>query len=455
MTWAATGLSLKELQEAVAINTGDEELDPDVITAESDILDLCSSLVRCNPNGIIELAHATVKEFLTTIPSRSEYYFYHVDEASDMTTLASTCLTYLCLHNFGGEKDWESASVTSGSSFSLKTSVASDEGSRISKQALRYHFMNHAAENWDFYAGKATEDWCQVLALEKTLFAPTKSPQFLNWARLRLGPTRYSRGRDGGLLAESTTLQWAALLGLPAICRWLIEQGSDLNRATVVLGSSLACAVLGESVFHQRTSDGSDYGSDDGSSDYNEGYNAKESRSWRSETRYETIAMMLRIGVTMECMPPEETKSLMELALAIGESNHVKLLLAHGAMLDTDCLTYLESQCSEGHRKAEMQDILSVVTQSNYAAEDAQKATRLLLQFETSSVQAAKLLADTLGDLTTGEGAEAQDKNGALRKVSEYGRRSLRSPWLLLLHVPRPFSYIEHSSLKHEQTINC
>ncbi|PVH76976.1 hypothetical protein DL98DRAFT_496048, partial [Cadophora sp. DSE1049] len=441
VTWAATGLSLYELQEAVAINAGDEELDPDVITTESDILDLCSSLVRCNPSGIIELAHATVKEFLTTIPSKSEYYFYHVDEASDMTALATTCLTYLCLDNFGEEKDWDSASIISGrTSISFKTSVTSSEESGMPDRVLQYHFLDHAAENWDYYAGKVTENWPQVLALEKILFAPTKAPQFLNWARRRLESTRHRRNRDGGLLAESTTLQWAALLGLPAICQWLIDQGSDVNRATVVLGSSLACAVLGESVFHQCISNGSEPGSDDGSSDYDEGYNVKESRAWHSENRYKTIAALLSWGAVMDGMPLEETRSLMELALMIGEPSHVKLLLSHGAVLDTDCLAYLENQCSDGPRKAEMQEILSSVTKSNYASIDAQKATKLLLQFETSSVQAAKLLADTLGDLTMGEGTDVQDKNVALRKVSEYGRRYSGNPRLLLLHGPRFFT---------------
>ncbi|KAH7383079.1 hypothetical protein BKA64DRAFT_176304 [Cadophora sp. MPI-SDFR-AT-0126] len=423
VTWAATGLSLGELQEAVAINAGDEELDPDVITTENDILDLCSSLVRCNPRGIIELAHATVKEFLTTIPSESEYYFYHVDEASDMTALATTCLTYLCLDNFGEENGWDSASITS--SISYKTSVTGSEKSGMPDQILQYHFLDHAAENWDYYAGKVTENWSQVLTLEKRLFAPTKVPQFLNWARRRLELIRYRRGRIGSLLAESTTLQWAALLGLHAICQWLIDQGSDVNRATVALGSSLVCAVLGESVFREHESDGREPGSDDGSSDYDGGYDVKNGRAWHSENRHKTIAALLSRGAVMDGMPLEESRSLMELALIIGEPSHVKLLLSHGAILDTDCLSYLQTQCSEGPRKEEMQGILSAVTKINYASSDAQKATKLLLQFETSSIQATKLLAVTLGDLTTDEGTEVQDKNEALRKVSEYGQYEL------------------------------
>ncbi|KAK0113992.1 hypothetical protein ONS96_014838 [Cadophora gregata f. sp. sojae] len=424
VTWAAEGLSSQQLQEAIAINAGNEELDPDVITPESDILDLCSSRVRCNPTGIIELAHATVKEFLTTIPPTSEYYFYHVDEKSDMEEPAVTCLTYLCLDNFGEDRDWDSESISSGSTrISFNSKITGSDQPEKPDVVLWYHFLDHAAKNWDYYAGKVTENCSPVLALEKVLFTSAKSPQFLNWAKHRLEPTKYRRNYDGGLLAESTTLQLVALLGRTATSQWLIDQGSDVNQATVVLGSPLTCAVLGESVFHLRTDHGSDSGSDNGSSNYDDDYNVRKSRAWHSENRYRTIATLLSCGAIMDGMPSEESRSLMELALLIGEPSHIKLLLSHGATLDTDCLAYLETQCSESSRQKEMLDILSTVTKSNYASTDAQKATKLIFQFGTSSGQAAKLLADSLEDLTKGEGTEVQDKNVALRKVSEYGRR--------------------------------
>lgn len=423
VTWAKPALSLQELQEAVAINPGDEELDSDVITTESDILDLCSSLVRCNPSGTIELAHATVKEFLTAIPSTSEYHFYRVDERSDMTELAVTCLTYLCLDNFGEEKNWDSFSVSSGTqSMTSKASLRIHKSEQV--RDLEYHFMRHAAENWDLYAEKITDKGSHVLALERTLFAPAKTPQFINWARRRLKPGRYKRHwNEENLLADCTTLQWASLLALPDTCQWLIDQGSDVNRATSVLGSPLACAVLGESILHHQSKHGSDSGSEDGNSDNNNDYIVKESGPWHPEKRYKTIEALLSRGARLDGMPSEESKSLMEFALMVGEPSHIKLLLSHGAVLDTDCLVYLEKHCSEGPRQAEMQQILGAISKVNYAPPDAPKATKLQLAFEKSSVQVAKLLADTLEASKSAEGTDAQNINLTLCKVAEYGRK--------------------------------
>ncbi|KAG4441912.1 hypothetical protein IFR05_002596 [Cadophora sp. M221] len=428
-TWGKSSLSLKELQEAIAINPGDNELDPDVITAENDILDLCSSLVRCNSGGVIELAHATVKEFLTTIPSTSEYYFYRVDETSDVTDLAITCLTYLCLENFGvgGKEDWDSSSVSSRTvTDSSKSSVVDDHHTpEHSGQVLQRHFLDHAAANWDHYAENFSEKRPSILALEKVLFAPAKVPQFLNWAKQRLEPTPHIRRRDLALLAECTPLQWAALLGLFDTTTWLIDQGSDVNRSTVVLGNPLTCAVLGENILHERNNHLSDSGSDDESDEHNDRSDVRKSVAWHPENRCKTIAALLDGGATMDDMPSEDPRSLMERALIIGEPSHIKLLLLHGGVLDTDCLAYLEEQCSEGGGQSEIQEILETVSKVNYAPVDAPRVAKLLLQFEKSSAQAAKLLADTLETPTTGESTESQDINVALKRVSEYGQYEL------------------------------
>jgi len=163
-TWAKSGISLQEVQEAVAVNPGDNNLAKDTVPKASDILDLCSSLVRWNPaEEKLELAHATVKEFLSTIPSSSEFYFYRVDENSDKVDLAVTSLTYLCFDDWGLQE----------------TREAAEEG--------RIHFLRHASWYWDDYAENNLHD-PDLMQLQKSLFASKKTPQFINWASWRMGP---------------------------------------------------------------------------------------------------------------------------------------------------------------------------------------------------------------------------------------------------------------------------
>lgn len=50
--------------------------------------------------------------------------------------------------------------------------------------------------------------------------------------------------RDFKTYPDTTTLHWAALLGLEGVCRWLILEGSDVNRGSS-LGTPLDCLLSG------------------------------------------------------------------------------------------------------------------------------------------------------------------------------------------------------------------
>lgn len=64
------------------------------------------------------------------------------------------------------------------------------------------------------------------------------------WAHSYLLPWDYPRS----VLGEATALHLAAMLGIPEICEWLVEEGHDVNRHSV-FGSPLRCAVLTTELF--------------------------------------------------------------------------------------------------------------------------------------------------------------------------------------------------------------
>jgi ankyrin repeat protein len=382
---AKPGLTLPEVQEAVVINSGDTSLDRDSITEGADILDLCSSLVRCNPiTGVLELAHATVKEYLTTIPPESEFYFYRIDKVKGQSDLAITCLTYICLDDFA--KDINLYEDESGSEIDSNGEKESN-----------FHFLPHACWYWDDYAENFPE-MEEILVLERRLFAPTKVPQFLHWIRHRTS--------DDDSVAESTPLHWAALLGLYNTCQWLIDQGCDVNRSAAGLGNSLVCAVTGPAILVD---------------DINQP-NAKQYNSHLEEHRTKTISLLLDAHARLDELPSRQNKSLMEVAITIGVPEQVGLLLKHGGIVDGGCLEYLEEQWLSDSSSPKLHNILKLLSKDNFSATDLPRISRLLLQFEETSEKAVKILAENVGLLTSLEDGKTFDWNNALRDAAEYGQ---------------------------------
>ena len=231
------------LCEAVSIESGDTTLDRSAVPDEEEILRRCSSLVRRSASGkSLELAHFTVKEFLTTgiDPLDKEYEFYHVRSQTGDLDLAKTCLTYLSLDDFG-----------SGSRESLEFSQKRFELFALRKYAVKYwaeHARTHLVNR-------------EVMSVTQKLLHPSKPLTFVSWSQDFLwawygyGEAAIDRGRISMAdLSTMSPLHFAALLALPESCAWLLQNGCHVDQISVC-GRPLECAILGKRVFVDELDD--------------------------------------------------------------------------------------------------------------------------------------------------------------------------------------------------------
>jgi hypothetical protein len=89
ITQARRPLYTTELQEALAVQAGDSELDRDNIVLSNELLTACAGLVTVDiESGIVRLIHYTTDEYFEH--NRADWM------AGALEYIASTCLTYLC-----------------------------------------------------------------------------------------------------------------------------------------------------------------------------------------------------------------------------------------------------------------------------------------------------------------------------------------------------------------------
>jgi hypothetical protein len=58
----------------------------------------------------------------------------------------------------------------------------------------------------------------------------------------------------------------------------------------------------------------------------------------------------------------------MELALMVGEPDHVNLLLSNGGIINTKCMEYLKRELIGGNCSPEIQEILKSISTDNFAS---------------------------------------------------------------------------------------
>ena len=219
-------LTSQALCEAISIETGDTSLDPTRISDEKEILRWCSSLVRRSALGDgLELAHFTVKDFLTTgIDQRDrEFGVYHVDPDDD-AELAERCLTYMSFQECRSEENIGEMSPTQ-----------SWNGVPLHHYAIRF-WPEHARKNLSKPA---------VLSLTQELLHPSKQHS-ISWAQA-LKSIAYGRSYGDTKDADPRTaspLHFASMLALPECCEWLLQKGCYINQPSA-FGTPLECALAG------------------------------------------------------------------------------------------------------------------------------------------------------------------------------------------------------------------
>ncbi|ERF71769.1 hypothetical protein EPUS_01684 [Endocarpon pusillum Z07020] len=265
LQWLAVAptLSGRALLEALALRPGDSRLDPEAMTSEEDILKWCSSFVRRRANGNgLELAHFTVKEYLMCIDSANNPRVgkFRISESESNLLIGKICLTYLTLDTFAEtplpanllgimysnikEDTILSLSARRESAEKEPQSQRSthDTPDTLSLSCLEsYPLLVDAAASWTNYCKDHLMDTV-IASLSHKLFHPRKSNQFLWWSYAFL--SNWKGCKWAQTFPDTTTLHWAAMLGLEEVCGWLIREGSDVNRGSS-LGTPLDCLLLG------------------------------------------------------------------------------------------------------------------------------------------------------------------------------------------------------------------
>lgn len=233
-----TSLSIAALSEAVSINFGDRIFDRDAVPHEDEILRYCSSLVRRSAvHPGLELAHFTVKEFLLGLEECPSHEFekFRIQPVDTNIYLAEVCLTYLNLQDF--------------SNMNFTVEGASQHFER------EYAFREYAVKFWMEHSRKHLAQ-ATILSLVQKLLHPMKPNTFLNWAREYAQRTykemtaRYYGEGDSSedflsvYLSSASPLHYAAMLALPSICDWLVNNGCQINQQSG-FGNPLHCALLG------------------------------------------------------------------------------------------------------------------------------------------------------------------------------------------------------------------
>lgn len=102
LSFAKKPLDLKCFNEIVVLDETCMTLDEDMMLVPPHIiLQICQGLITEDQNGYLNLAHSSVKDFLTSdwIQSSRVQYFGLDPATADLKAMQS-CLTYLCLGNF-------------------------------------------------------------------------------------------------------------------------------------------------------------------------------------------------------------------------------------------------------------------------------------------------------------------------------------------------------------------
>ena len=272
-------------------------------------------------HDIFEFAHVSVDIFLHTISSTGEAATsgrYSLDPWRDNMTLAKTCLTYLCFAEF------------------RVCGRSTEDNIRHRKETHSSKLRDYAVAFWPWHARISAfkkEEWLDVAQI---LFDPSKPNIFLSWAQeFVLHAVDWTSGKGwfddiSSYSASATPLHYAAMLGLPDLCKRLLSSGCSVNDSSV-FGRPLHCAIFGDrapwaALEHPFKTD--------------------TETSRLSASTINVIELLLDAGADINdpyhhLSDKNRIESPLYLTL-ISNVEVAKFLLTRGALCDTQCLDFID-----------------------------------------------------------------------------------------------------------------
>ncbi|PYI17905.1 hypothetical protein BO99DRAFT_336654, partial [Aspergillus violaceofuscus CBS 115571] len=201
-------LTLSELSEAVVLEEACTILDEDTkLISPRILLHICQGLITEDEFGRVNLAHASVKEFLTSEWIRtSSVRYFSLDPATADQTMTRLCLTYLCLDNFRSGYE---------SSF--------DE---LAAREQEHPFLSYAAAFWATHGGACDFDEDGDRQLVNKLFNSRDLPRQGNygvWVQTLIPEAELE------VIETTHPLYYAASFGLVPVVRAILASVPDLQ----------------------------------------------------------------------------------------------------------------------------------------------------------------------------------------------------------------------------------
>ncbi|KAF9479769.1 hypothetical protein BDN70DRAFT_833908, partial [Pholiota conissans] len=222
LSFSIRPLSLKEVAAAAVVEL-DGESGPHYAPShqywdEHDVLEKCSGLIAESEDGIVKLAHFSVKEYLLSnhLLSGSISSFYLTSAELSHSLISQTCLAYLLHFD-------EPNSLNDLESFPL---------------------AQYAAENWISHIRSASIEntgTSVTWTLAKRLFEPSGNT-WINWVKIHDLQSPWKHPNPARVPA-GTTLYYASLAGLGPVAQYLLEsERADANAEGEEYGFALQAA---------------------------------------------------------------------------------------------------------------------------------------------------------------------------------------------------------------------
>ncbi|KAJ5639397.1 uncharacterized protein N7484_007259 [Penicillium longicatenatum] len=199
-------LTLDVLNEVVVLDEECTTFDEDMMLVPAQILlDICRGLITRDLSGYVTLAHASIKDFLTSdwIKSSRVSYF-SMDPATANTIIMQKCLTYLCLDNF---KDGYTSK------------------GEISRRWRKHKALPYATYMWPKYAA-AAELGDTERSLVQKFFNTRHLPRqgnFGTWMQVLMPSVGFST------IEKTHPLYYASSYGLTSVVKMILEFDKDLD----------------------------------------------------------------------------------------------------------------------------------------------------------------------------------------------------------------------------------
>lgn len=329
------------LCEAISIPDDEDIVDKELLVDPEWVLRSCSSLIRLGSqpsnNPHFQLAHFTVKEYLRSIKPQSIRTPFLFSEDEAIRNLMGTSLRFLTFPIFD-----------------RTPTVALSEIQRMAQRNEQHPFYVFAAAYILTQVFYGVLPLCleeeTILDYARELFSPEKTGTFLswllevvwNWPETTLDEEDFSDVVGFLIAPEFSTLHVAAVLGLPSICKHLIDtEKVDVNICSR-RGTPLHALLAGLNILSPRLSE----------------YKCEQHYRWHSNPLprvYDQIQQCLEIFMQRDANTSIRwgTASVFQMAInTSARTTHMKFwiepLINPSTVVYEDCILHFKNELAAG-----------------------------------------------------------------------------------------------------------